>query len=101
MLRQNRNGVTLAVRTQPGARKSAITGIYGEGDATQLKIAIKAPPIEGRANDALIAFLADTFTLPRSAVSLVSGASSRSKVFLLRGVSLPWAEAALANLLSQ
>lgn len=87
MLRLTREGVTLAVRAQPGARRTAIAGIYGEGPAAQLKIAVQAPPIEGRANEALIAYLAMTFDLPRSAVVLVSGESSRSKVFLLRGVT--------------
>ena len=58
-------GTTLAVRAQPGARKTAITGIYGEGATAQLKIAVHAPPVEGRANEALIAFLADTFSLPK------------------------------------
>jgi hypothetical protein len=51
-----------------------------------LKIAVQAPPVEGRANEALIAFLAETFGIPKRSVELVSGESSRSKVFLLRGV---------------
>lgn len=80
-------GVTLAVRAQPGAKRTAIVGIYGEGVATQLKIAVQAPPIEGRANEALVHFLASTFDLPRARVELVSGELSRSKVFLLRGVT--------------
>ena len=74
------------MRAQPGAKKTAIAGIYGEGDAAQLKIAVQAPPVEGRANAALIDFLAQTFSLPKSAVELVSGESSRSKVFRLRGI---------------
>ena len=89
MLREHAAGVTLAVRAQPGAKKTAITGVYGEGPAAQLKIAVHAPPIEGRANQALIAFLAETFDLPKNSVELVSGELSRSKVFLLRGASLP------------
>jgi uncharacterized protein (TIGR00251 family) len=87
MIRATADGVTVAVRVQPGAKKTAITGIYGEGSAAQLKIAVQAPPVEGRANTALIAFLADTFDLPRHKVELVTGELSRSKVFLLRGVS--------------
>ena len=97
MLRATAEGVTLAVRAQPGAKKTAITGVYGEGAAAQLKIAVHAPPIEGRANAALIAFLGETFSLSRSSIELVSGELSRSKVFLLRGVSLAAAEARLAN----
>jgi uncharacterized protein (TIGR00251 family) len=93
MLRSTAEGVTLAVRAQPGAKKTAITGVYGEGPAAQLKIAVHAPPLEGRANQALIAFLAESFGVPKNAVELRSGELSRSKVFLLRGVSFEKAEA--------
>ena len=92
MIRETAPGVTLAVRAQPGAKKTAITGIYGEGAAAQLKIAVHAPPLEGRANQALIAFLADLFSVPRANVELLSGGLSRSKVFLLRGVKRQQAE---------
>jgi uncharacterized protein len=88
MLRDVAGGVTLAVRAQPGAKKTAIAGVYGDGDAAQLKIAVQAPPVEGRANEALIAFLAETFGVPKRSVDLVSGELSRSKVFLLRGISV-------------
>jgi hypothetical protein len=97
MLRAAADGVTLAVRAQPGAKKTAIVGIYGEGTAAQLKVAVQAPPLEGRANEALIAFLAETFGLPKSAVALVSGELSRNKVFLLRGMTMARAAAALAK----
>lgn len=95
MLRAAGDGVTLAVRAQPGARKTAITGIYGEGEAAQLKIAVQAPPVEGRANAALIEFLAQCFSIPKPAVELVSGEGSRSKVFRLRGIALARAESVL------
>jgi uncharacterized protein (TIGR00251 family) len=95
VLRAAREGVTLAVRAQPGAKKTAIIGIYGEGTAAQLKVAVHAPPVEGRANAELIVFLAERFSLQKNAIELVSGELSRSKVFLLRGVSLAQAEAIL------
>ena len=88
MLRAAGDGVTLAVRAQPGAKKTAIAGIYGEGDTAQLKVAVQAPPIDGRANAALIEFLAETLSLPKSSVVLVAGESSRSKVFQLRGITV-------------
>jgi uncharacterized protein (TIGR00251 family) len=88
MLRSTLAGVTLAVRAQPGAKKTAITGLYGDGPTAQLKIAVHAPPREGRANQALIAFLAETFAVPKNAVELTTGELSRSKIFLLRGVTL-------------
>jgi uncharacterized protein len=97
ILRARADGVALAVRAQPGAKKTAVAGTYGEGVEAQLRIAVHAPPIEGRANAALLAFLAETFSLPRSAVELLSGASSRSKVFLLRGISTTQAETVLTE----
>ena len=99
MLRATASGVTLAVRAQPGAKKTAITGVYGEGPAAQLKIAVHAPPLKGRANQALIAFLAETFGLPKNAVELVSGELSRSKVIMLRGVTAEKAKKTLDDLL--
>jgi uncharacterized protein len=87
MLRATQAGVTLAVRAQPGAKKTAIVGIYGEGATAQLKVAIQAPPLDGRANAALIAFLSRTFALPKNAVKLISGDLSRNKVVLLEGVT--------------
>jgi len=98
MLRATDGGVTLAVRAQPGAKKTAIIGVYGEGASAQLKVAVQAPPVEGRANSALIAFLAETFALPKNKVEIVSGELSRSKVFMLRGVSFAQAKVILAQL---
>jgi uncharacterized protein (TIGR00251 family) len=97
MLRENAAGVTLAVRAQPGAKKTSITGVYGEGATAQLKIAVHAPPLEGRANLALTTFLAELFSLQKNAVELITGELSRSKVFLLRGVPLEKAQAKLSG----
>ncbi len=90
-------GVTLAVRAQPGAKKTAVIGVYGEGAAAQLKIAVQALPVEGRANSALVEFLAELFDLSKAGVEIVAGELSRSKVFLLRGVTPARAEAILKN----
>jgi len=98
-LRAVEGGVTLAVRAQPGARKTAIQGVYGEGSAAQLKIAVQAPPVEGKANAALVEFLADFFSLSRSKVELVQGDLNRSKVFSLRGLSRIDCEARLAGVI--
>ncbi|HEY1160260.1 MAG TPA: DUF167 domain-containing protein [Terracidiphilus sp.] len=98
MIRAVAGGVTLAVRALPGARKkTAILGVYCEGEKARLKIAVQAPAVEGRANSALVEFLAETFGLPKNQVELVSGELSRSKVFLLRGVTPAKAEAKLAT----
>lgn len=101
MLREVEGGVMLAVRAQPGAKKTAITGIYGDGAAARLKIAVQAPPLEGRANAALIEFLAEVFALPRAAIELAGGESSRSKVFRLCGISSGQATAALEKVLAR
>ncbi len=97
MLREIAGGVTLAVRAQPGAKKTAIIGVFGEGSNAQLKIAVQAPPVEGRANEALIHFLAETFGVPKKSVELVSGELSRSKVFALRGTTKSRADAVLKD----
>lgn len=97
MIRAVAGGVTLAVRAQPGAKKTAIVGVYGEGVSAQLKIAVHAPPVEGKANLALIDFLAETFGLAKNQVDLVSGELSRSKVFLLSGVTAEQAKAKLVR----
>jgi uncharacterized protein len=99
MLRAAQGGVTLAVRAQPGAKKTTIIGVYGEGSSAQLKIAVQAPPIEGRANSALLEFLAERFGIPKNSVELMTGELSRSKVFLLRGVTLQQVQELLKSIL--
>ena len=68
-------GVVLALHVQPGARRTAVVGPHGE----RLKIAVASPPADGRANAALLEFLAERLALPRVALTLLSGASSREK----------------------
>jgi uncharacterized protein (TIGR00251 family) len=97
MLRVVPDGVMLAVRAQPGAKKTAITGVYGEGLTAQVKIAVHAPPIEGRANSALIEFLAQTFGVAKNRVEIVNGELSRSKVFLLYGVTVEQVQSRLSD----
>ncbi len=97
MLRTVTGGVSLAVRAQPGAKRTSIGGIYGEGAAAQLKVAVHAPALEGRANAALVDFLAETFALPKNAVEIISGDGSRSKVVMLWGITMARATAVLAR----
>lgn len=75
-------GATLAVRAQPGARKNAVLGEH----AGALKVSVTAPPEDGRANEAIVEVLKDWFGVKRSQVELLSGATNRNKVFLIRGV---------------
>ena len=85
------NGSTLAVRVHPGARKDAITGIHAE----ELKISLASPPIYGRANDALIAFLSEALNVPRARITLLTGARNRSKTLHITGRSAAEVQAEL------
>jgi uncharacterized protein (TIGR00251 family) len=76
-------GSVIAVRAQPGARK---TGILGE-QAGNLKIAVTAAPERGRANKALREVLCERLKLRRAQVELLSGETSRAKRFLIRGLT--------------
>src|SRR5205085_1368976 len=76
-------GILVAVRAQPGARKA---GVLGE-QAGALKLAVTAPPEDGRANAALVELVRDLLGLKRSQVELYSGATGRNKKLLVRGVS--------------
>jgi len=82
-IRDTPHGATFAVRVQPRARKNAILGEIGEA----LKLALTAPPIEGRANEACIAFLAEFLKVPRSSVTIAAGQTSRNKVVRVRGLT--------------
>jgi hypothetical protein len=77
--RRTDQGWLIAVHAQPGAKKSAVAGLHGEA----LKIRVAAPPVEGKANEALIAFVAKALGVPRRAVSIVKGESSREKLLLV------------------
>lgn len=80
-LRVGDGGITLTLHVQPGARKSELAGLHGDA----LKIRLAAPPVDGKANAALIAFIAERLGLPKSAVTLKSGQSSRRKVLEASG----------------
>jgi uncharacterized protein len=98
-LREHEQGCTLAVRVQPGARKTAILGSHGDSSQAALKIALQAPPVDGRANEALVEFIAATLSIPKSRVQLLSGKTSRSKLLLLNGISMSEAKACLSALI--
>jgi uncharacterized protein len=83
LIRESPSGVTFAVKVHPRAKKNAITGEVGDA----LKVALTAPPVEGRANDACIEFFADLLAVPRSSVSIAAGQSSRNKVIRVAGLT--------------
>ena len=75
--------ITLTLHIQPGARKTEFAGLHGDA----LKIRLAAPPVDGKANEALVKFVAETLGLARSAVSLKSGQTSRRKVLEVQGAT--------------
>jgi len=76
--------ITLTLHIQPGAKKTEFAGLHGDA----LKIRLAAPPVDGKANEALIKIVAETLGLAKSAVSLKSGHTSRRKVLEVDGTSL-------------
>ncbi len=82
-VRERAGGVTFAVRVQPRAKRNAVVGEIGDA----VKIALTAPPVEGRANQACVEFLAQLLGVARSAVNIISGAASRNKVVRVSWIS--------------
>ncbi len=82
-LTEGQGFVTLAVKVQPGARKSEIVGTLGQ----ELKVRVASPPVDGAANAALIDFIAKTLHIRTARISIVRGDLSRSKVLKIEGIS--------------
>ena len=89
--------LSIAFYVQPKASRNRIAGLHGEA----LKLSITAPPVDGKANEAVIGFVAKLFKVPKAAVNIESGEASRSKVLRLSGVSAAEAERILAPLLDK
>ena len=79
--RRNGDVITLTLHIQPGAKRTDVAGLHGEA----LKIRLAAPPIEGRANEALLKFIAESFGVPVRQVELKQGGQSRHKVVAVTG----------------
>ncbi len=75
--------ITLTLHIQPGAKKTEFAGRHGDA----LKIRLAAPPVDGKANEALVKFIATTLHLPKSSVMLKSGQTSRHKVLEITGAT--------------
>ena len=82
------DGLVLSLHCQPGAKASKVVGLHGE----RLKLQLQAPPLENRANEALVAWLADQLSLPRKQIELLTGHTSRQKRVLVRGTTLEQVE---------
>ncbi len=80
---ESMEGVTFAVKVVPRAKRDEIVGV--EGDA--LKVRLNAPPVEGKANEALVKFLAATLGVKRAEVEILRGETTRHKLVRVRGMS--------------
>jgi uncharacterized protein (TIGR00251 family) len=78
----------LAIKAIPNAPRNEITGWLGDA----LKVKVHAPAVEGKANEALCDFLADTLQVPRRAVTVVRGNTSRQKMVRIDGLDLATAK---------
>ena len=83
----------IAIKVHPRAKRTAITGRLGDA----YKLDLKAPPVDGKANDECIRFFAELMGVPRSAVRIVQGAAGRMKVVEIEGVEMAEIERRLAG----
>ena len=79
--RRQGSDLVIDIRVQPRASRSEIAGTLGE----RLRVRLQAPPVDGRANEALVEFLARTFDVPRGAVTIEHGLRGRDKRVRIRG----------------
>lgn len=86
----------LRLHVQPRASANALTGLQGDA----LKLRLTTPPVDGKANQAVIACLAKLFHLPKSALTIKSGQQSRSKTVVIKGADHKQVGALLATLLA-
>jgi len=82
-LHETSAGISFAVKVQPRAKRDGITGELEDA----LKLSLRAPALEGRANQACIEFFANLLEVPRSSVTIASGQTSRRKVIRIAGLS--------------
>ncbi len=83
--REDGNDLVLALHVQPGAKRTEVAGVRGEGAEARLKIRLAAPPVDGKANAELLRFLAAAFGVPLRAVLLLRGEASRQKSVRITG----------------
>lgn len=81
-VRDTANGAQFALRVQPRASRNAIVGTMGDA----VKLAITAPPVDGKANHAVVEYLSDLFRVPKSSIVIVSGETGRNKLIAVRGM---------------
>jgi len=81
-VRDTAKGAQFSLRVQPRASRNAIVGTMGDA----VKLAITAPPVDGKANQAVVEYLSDLFRVPKSSIVIVSGETGRNKLIAIRGM---------------
>ncbi len=82
-IRDTAQGATFAIKVHPRAKKDAITGEVGDA----LKVSLTSPPVDGRANEAVVDYFAKLLKVSRTSVTIAAGESSRNKVLRVSGLS--------------
>lgn len=100
-VRETAEGASFLVRVAPRASRTAIVGVMGDGKDAAVKIALQAPPVEGRANAALVEFLAELLGVPRSSIEIAAGENARMKRIAVRGRDAMEVATAIAIALTQ
>jgi hypothetical protein len=83
MVRDTAEGAQFALRVQPRASRNAVVGLMGDA----VKLALTAPPVDGKANAAVVEYLAELLRVSKSSVTIVSGETGRNKLIAVRGVT--------------
>lgn len=83
---QTSEGLKLFVRLSPKAKREGMEGLHTDPDGTErIKIAVSAPPVDGKANEALIKWLSKHLHIAKSSITLIGGTTDRSKTLLIKG----------------
>lgn len=80
---ENKHGVVVSIHATPKSSRNAVQGLHGEA----LKVRLRAPPVDGKANEALVEFLAGAFGIPAGRVAVLTGHAHRQKRVAIQGVT--------------
>jgi hypothetical protein len=82
-IRDSASGATFSIKVHPRAKKDAIVGFVGDA----VKVALTAPPVESKANGAVVRYFAELLSVSRSSVTIAAGEASRNKVIRVQGLT--------------
>lgn len=91
-VQESPDGISFAIKVQPRTKRNAVVGELGHA----LKLALTAPPVEGRANEACVQFLAEFLKVPRSSITIASGQNNKHKLIRVMGITTEQFRARLA-----